>query len=83
MSACFHAQTLAKSQSQHLPNVEPMVQTAKMMAVEEDGIVKQVEDEKELKNKQIKTKTVMPKPETSRHDLKMALMKRGMSKSEV
>lgn len=64
-----------------MPNVEPMVQTAKMRAVEEDGIVKRVEDEKELKNKQIRTKTVMPKPETRRLDLKMALMKRGMSKS--
>lgn len=78
MFACFHAQTLAKSRS--LSNVEPKVHTAKMMTVVEDGIVKQVEDEKELKNKQIRNKIVMPNLATSRHDLKMALMKRGMSK---
>lgn len=58
-----------------------MVHTAKMMTVVEYGLAKQVEDEKALKNKQIRNKRVMPKPATSRHDLKMALMKRGMSKS--
>ena len=67
---CFHAQTLAKNQS--LSNVEPMIHTAKLMTV--------VEDEKELKDhKQIKKKTIMSKVATNRHDLKMALMKRGMS----
>lgn len=78
MSACFHAQTFAKGQS--LSDVEPTVHAAKMMTGVKDSRVKQVEDEKELKNKQI-GKTVMPKPATSRHDLKMALMKRGMAKS--
>lgn len=77
LSACFHAQKFAISQS--LSNVEPMVHAAKMMTMK-DSTVKQVEDGKELKNKQIK-KTVMPKPAISRHDLKMALMKRGMAKS--
>lgn len=78
LSACFYAQKFAKSQC--LSNVEPMVHAAKMMTVVKDSTVKQVEDGKELKNKQIK-KTVMPKPAMSRHDLKMALMKRGMAKS--
>lgn len=78
LSAYFHAQKFAISQS--LSNVEPMVHAAKMMTVVKDSTVKQVEDGKELKNKQIK-KTVMPKPAISRHDLKMALMKRGMAKS--
>lgn len=50
-----------------------------MMAVLKDGMVKEVEDEKELKNKQIRKMKV--KPATNRHALKMALMKRGMSKS--
>lgn len=57
-----------------------MVHTAKMMTVVEYGLAKQVEDEQTM-NKQIRNKRVMPKPATSRHDLKMALMKRGMSKS--
>lgn len=37
--------------------------------------------EKELKNKQMRNKTVMTELATSRHELKMALMKRGMSTS--
>lgn len=63
-----------------MSNVEPMVHAAEMMTGVKDSTVKQVEDGKELKNKQIK-KTVRPKPAISRHDLKMALMKRGMAKS--
>lgn len=37
--------------------------------------------EKELKDKLMRNKTVMTKLATSRHDLKMALMKRGMPSS--
>ncbi|CAF91159.1 unnamed protein product [Tetraodon nigroviridis] len=67
-------ETLSKSQS--WSNVEPTVHTAKMVTVEDDGMRKQVEDEKELKNKPIKNEIVMPKLANSRHDLKMAVMKR-------
>lgn len=52
-----------------LSNVEQMFHAARMMT------------EKELKNKQMRNKTVMTELATSRHDLKMALMKRGMSTS--
>lgn len=58
-----------------------MVHTARRMAVVEDGLVEQVEHEKEVTNKQTRNKTVMAKPATSRQDLKMALMKRGMPAS--
>lgn len=69
-----------------MPNDEEMSHTARMMAKPETEMVKQVEEEEKERMKsvkQIKNRTVLPKQTPSRHELKMAMMKRGECRESI
>lgn len=74
----LHAQEMRKTLA--LPNDEEMSHTARMMAKPENEPRKQVNEEEKgkMRNvKQIKSRTVLPKQTPGRHELKMAMLKRG------
>lgn len=83
----LHAQEMRKFLA--LPIHEKKTQTARTMAKLTKELVEQVEEDEEeqeqeeegkekMKNrKQIKSRTVLPKETPRRHELKMAMMKRG------
>ncbi len=65
-----------------MPIDEKTSHAAKMKAKLKKELIEQVDEEEEeekgMKNlKQIKSRTVFPKQTPSRHELKMAMMKRG------
>lgn len=78
MVVLFHAQEICLT----FPN-EEMAHSARKMAKpgnERGNQVKKEEEGKMKTVKQIKSRTVLPKQTSSRHELKMAMMKSGESK---